>query len=291
MKSPNSISWAKPPRSFVKWAGGKGHLLQQLEEYLPRSFSTYYEPFLGGGAFFFHLAKRRPRFDAVLSDVNAELINAYEVVKNDVEALIKELQSCEARYKLAPKQYYYQIRAEEPLDDIKKAARLIFLNRTCYNGLYRVNKKGKFNVPFGRHKNPTVCDRENLIAVNQVLRWSNAKLLAVDYREATKDARKGDFVYFDPPYQPMSTTANFTSYTDSGFSFDDQLRLGEWFKELDKREVRVVLSNSNKKEIRRIYRRYSVRKVKALHAISCRADGRKAYTEFIVSNDGGPGAI
>lgn len=292
MKRLPTVPWARSPRPLVKWAGGKGQLLRQLEQYFPRSFSTYYEPFLGGGAVFFHLVERRPRFNAILSDINTELINAYDVVKNSVEGLIKELGLHEARYKLAPKEYYYHVRAEEPFDDVGKAARLIFLNRTCYNGLYRVNRMGKFNVPFGRYENPTICDKENLLTVSQVLRWSNAKLLAADYREATKGAEKGDFIYFDPPYQPVSATANFTSYTDSGFSFDDQMQLGDWFRELDKRGCRVFLSNSSKEEVRRIYRGYSVQEVKVLRAISCKADRRKGHTEFIVGNyDGGPGAI
>ena len=292
MKRIPAVSRAMSPRPFVKWAGGKGRLIRQLERYFPHSFSTYYEPFLGGGAVFFHLVEGRPRFNAILSDINTELINAYDVVKNSVERLIKELRRHESRYKLAPKEYYYQVRAEDPLDDVGRAARLIFLNRTCYNGLYRVNKMGKFNVPFGRYENPSICDRENLLAVSQVLRWSNAKLLAADYRKATKNAGKGDLIYFDPPYQPMSCTANFTSYTDSGFSFDDQIQLRDWFKELDKRGCRVFLSNSSKEEVRTIYRGYSVQEVEVLRAISCKADGRKGHTEFIVSNyDGGPGAI
>jgi DNA adenine methylase len=288
MKRLYTIPWTRSPRPFVKWAGGKGQLLQQLEQCLPQSFSTYYEPFLGGGAFFFYLVEHRPRFNAILSDINSELINAYDVVKNRLEKLIEELLRHEARYRLAPKQYYYQVRAEEPSDDVGKAARLIFLNRTCYNGLYRVNRMGKFNVPFGRYKNPTICDKENLLTVSQVLRWSNAKLLAADYREATKSAEKGDLVYFDPPYQPVSATANFTSYTNSGFSFDDQIQLGDWFRELDKRGCRVFLSNSSKEEVRRIYRGYSVQEVEVLRAINCKADRRKGHTEFIVGNyDGG----
>ena len=284
--------WARSPRPFVKWAGGKGQLLQRLEQCFPRSFSTYYEPFLGGGAVFFHLVERQPPFNAVLSDINAELINAYNIVKSSVEKLIKQLKLHEARYKLAPKKYYYQVRDEEPSDYVGRAARLIFLNKTCYNGLYRVNKMGKFNVPFGRYKNPTICDKENLLAVSQLLRWSDAKLLAADYKEATKEAEKGDFLYFDPPYQPVNATANFTGYTDMGFCFYDQVQLRDWFGELDRRGCRVLLSNSSKEEVRRIYRGYSVREVEVLRAISCKADRRKGHTEFIISNyDGGPGAI
>jgi len=279
-----TVPWARSPRPFVKWAGGKGQLLQQLEQHFPRSFSTFYEPFLGGGAVFFRLVESRPRFNAVLSDVNAGLINAYDVVKKRAQELIKKLVLHEAKYKLAPKKYYYQVRAEEPSDNVGRAARLIFLNRTCYNGLYRVNKAGKFNVPFGRYKNPTICDQENLLTVSHVLQWSNAKLLAVDYKKATKEAGKEDFVYFDPPYQPVSATANFTGYTNSGFSFHDQVHLGEWFRELDKRGCRVLLSNSDMEKVREIYAGYGLQEVEALRAISCKADGRKGHTELIISN-------
>jgi len=272
-------------RPFVKWAGGKGHLLQKLEQHFPRNFSTYYEPFLGGGAVFFRLVEKRPRFNAVLSDSNAELMNAYNVVKNNVAELVKQLRLHATRYKLSPKEYYYRARDEEPLDDVGRATHLIFLNRTCYNGLYRVNKKNKFNVPFGRYRNPTICDEENLLAVNEVLRRSNAKLLAADYRKATKSAGKGDFIYFDPPYQPESTTANFTSYTNSGFSFDDQMQLGEWFKELDGKGCQLLLSNSNTKEVREIYRKYNIREVETLRAINCKANSRKGHTELIISNN------
>jgi DNA adenine methylase len=271
-------------RPFVKWAGGKGHLLQKLERHFPRSFSTYYEPFLGGGAIFFRLVEKRPRFNVVLSDSNAELINAYNVVKNNVAELVKQLRLHATRYKLSPKEYYYRVRDETPWDSVGRAAHLIFLNRTCYNGLYRVNKMNKFNVPFGRYKNPTICDEENLLAVNEVLRRSNTKLLAADYRKTTEDAGKGDFIYFDPPYQPESATANFTSYTNSGFSFDDQMQLGKWFKELDGKGCQLLLSNSNTKEVREIYREYDIREVETLRAINCKANSRRGHIELIISN-------
>ncbi len=260
-------------------------MLQKLEWYFPSSFSTYYEPFLGGGAVFFRLVEKRLRFNAALSDSNAELINAYNVVKNNVAELITELRLHATKYELSPKEYYYQVRDEEPLDDVGRAARLIFLNRTCYNGLYRVNKRGKFNVPFGRYKNPTVCSKKNLLAISQVLRSSKAKLLAADYRKTTEDAGKGDFIYFDPPYQPESATANFTDYTNSGFSFDDQMQLGEWFEKLDGKGCQLLLSNSNTKEVREIYREYNIREVETLRAINCKANSRKGHTELIISNN------
>lgn len=270
----------------MKWAGGKSQLLDCLERHFPRSFATCYEPFLGGGAVFFYLVDTRPHFNAVLSDINSELITTYRVIKEQVESLIEKLEERRTEYMLEPEKYYYKVRAEEPADEVAIAARLIFLNKTCYNGLYRVNRKGKFNVPFGRYKNPKICDRENLRAVSQVLRWSTAKLLDVDYQEATKDAKAGDFVYLDPPYQPVSSTANFTSYTNSGFSHREQERLGEWFKELDLRGCQVVLSNSYTQEVRRIYHAYKdIEPVKALRAINCKGNNRTGHTELIICNN------
>jgi DNA adenine methylase len=278
------VPWRRSPRPFVKWAGGKGQLLPTLEQYFPTHFSTYYEPFLGGGAVFFYIVERRPRFTAILSDINEELITAYHVVKEKVEQLIKLLENHKAQYKLAPEKYYYKVREQDPTDEVEKTARLIFLDKTCYNGLYRVNKEGKFNVPFGRYKDPKVAGKENLRIVSQVLNWTNAKILPKDYQEATKDARKGDFIYFDPPYQPVSSTASFTSYTNSGFSFEEQKRLGNWFTELDKRGCQILLSNSDTKEIWDIYEGYQIETVAAMRAISCKGDKRKGHTELIICN-------
>jgi len=242
----------------VKWAGGKGQLLRSLEKHFPKTFGTYYEPFLGGGAVFFYLVDKRHRFNAVLSDINSELIVAYRIIKEQVEDLIMQLKNHEKQYKLEPEEYYYHVRNDhEPSGDVERAARLIFLNKTCYNGLYRVNKKGKFNVPFGRYKNPKICDKRNLLTVSKVLQWSSAELLVADFQESTNDAEKGDFIYFDPPYQPTSSTANFTSYTQSGFSKEEQERLGKWFRELDKRQCQILLSNSNTQEVHDIYNGYS----------------------------------
>jgi DNA adenine methylase len=278
------VPWSASPHPFLKWAGGKGQLLKRLGKYFPDSFSTYYEPFLGGGAVFFHLVQMRPKFTAVLSDVNEELITTYRVIKDNVEGLIEELEKHKIQYKQEPEKYYYQVRREEPADDVRKAARLIFLNKTCYNGLYRVNKKGKFNVPFGRYKNPKICDKENLRRVNQVLNWVNATILTADYREATADAKKGDFIYFDPPYQPISATANFTSYTHSGFSFEDQKALGQLFLKLNKRGCKILLSNSDTEKVWEIYQGFSIEKVPALRAINCKGNQRKGHTELIIHN-------
>ena len=279
-----TVPWRRAPRPFVKWAGGKGQLLGHLERYFPPSFGTYYEPFLGGGAVFFHLVERRSRFDSVLSDINEELIITYGVIKEHVEELVNHLKKHQANYKLSPKRYYYKVRTHDPSDAIERASRLIFLNKTCYNGLYRVNKKGEFNIPFGKYKNPKICDEENLRSVSQVLRWSNARIFAADYQEATSSAKKKDFIYFDPPYQPVSSTANFTSYTDSGFPEEEQERLAIWFKELDRRGCSVLLSNSDTPRIHGIYKGYHVQVVQALRAISCKGDRRTGHTELIISN-------
>jgi len=278
------LPWNRSPRPFVKWAGGKGQLLAKLEKHFPNRFNTYYEPFLGGGAVFFHLVERRPHFSAVLSDVNEELINTYRVVKDQLQKLIRLLRIHKIEYRKAPKEYYYRIRTQEPADEAERAARLIFLNKTCYNGLYRVNRQGKFNVPFGKYKNPKICDKENLQTISQVLRWTNARLLSIDYQKATSEAGEGDFVYFDPPYQPVSSTASFTGYTDSGFSYAEQERLGKWFRQLDSQGCYVLLSNSDTREVLDIYDGYSIERVPALRAISCRGSGRKGHTELVISN-------
>jgi DNA adenine methylase len=285
MEPLQTVAWSKSPRPFVKWAGGKGQLLEALERHFPETFGTYYEPFLGGGAVFFYLVGKRSRFNAVLSDINEELITTYCIIKAQVEDLISRLEQHKAKYELAHESYYYEVRKQKLEDDVERAARLIFLNRTCYNGLYRVNSKGMFNVPFGRYKNPRIVDRENLRLVSKVLNWSNAKLLVADYQEATKDAKEGDFVYFDPPYQPVSLTANFTSYTNSGFSTEDQERLGKWFRELDKRGCHILLSNSDAEQIAHIYSGYTKHQVQALRAISCKGDRRKGHTELIIVSD------
>ena len=281
-------SFAESAHPFVKWAGGKGQLLRNLEVSIPKSFRTYYEPFLGGGAFFFHLVKTRPPFRAVLSDKNAELIIAYQTVRNNVEDLILQLREHKKRYRLSPKKYYYEVRDCQPRGDIEKAARLIFLNKTCYNGLYRVNQKGCFNVPHGQHRNPNICDGKNLRAVSNVLKLTEASLSVADYECATRNAAANDLVYFDPPYQPVSSTSNFTSYTNCGFTFEDQCCLFSVFEKLDSRKCKILLSNSDVPEIKRMYSKFLVRRVKALRAINCTGERRTGHTELIITNYGVP---
>jgi DNA adenine methylase len=273
-------------RPFVKWAGGKGQLIKKLKRFYPEYFGAYFEPFLGGAALFFNLVEVHDRFEAILSDTNRELATTYKVIKEDPEGLILALLECKRKYEENPEKYFYEIRSSEPTLNVEIAARLIFLNKTCFNGLYRVNSKGKFNVPFGRYKNPKICDSENLLAVSNALRWSKAKILQADYQNATTDAKKGDFIYFDPPYHPISNTANFTSYTKNGFSLDQQQDLARLFKELQGRGCYVLLSNSNTPEILSLYydENIHVKVVPALRAINCKGNLRKGYTELIISN-------
>ncbi len=282
-RSPVGFS-SKSLHPFVKWAGGKGQLLPELSAYTPEKFQTYFEPFLGGGAFFFQLVKLKPGFKAVLSDTNADLIDAYQIVKGNVEKLIPLLLDHKIRYTRSPKKYYYEIRDSGPRNKIEKAARLIFLNKTCYNGLYRVNRRGKFNVPLGRYKNPNICDEENLRAVSHVLKLIDAQLLVADYKNATEKAVENDFVYFDPPYQPLSPTANFTSYTNHGFTVEDQGNLFSVFEKLDKRKCKVLLSNSDVSKIKKMYSSFKITRVQALRAINCTGNGRMGHTELLISN-------
>src|SRR3989449_5936618 len=209
---------------FVKWAGGKTSLLPHLFPHVPLRLSNYFEPFLGGGALFFGICSRMTSFNAHLSDTNNELVNAYSVIKESPEELIRLLSSFQREYdsEVDKSACFYRKREWRPTDPIESAARLIFLNKTCYNGLYRVNSKGEFNVPFGRYKKPRIINSESIRAVSRALRDTNADLRSADYRTSLSTCGKGDFVYLDPPYQPQSKTSSFTDYTPGGFSERDQ---------------------------------------------------------------------
>lgn len=264
---------------FLKWAGGKSQLLPQFQRFFPKKFGRYYEPFLGGGAVFFSLAPRT----ATLSDTNEELINAYQVVRNSVEELIAVL-----RRRFSQKndeENYYRIRDEMDLSrltDVERAARLIYLNKTCFNGLYRVNRSGRFNVPFGNYSNPKICDDVNLRRASTEL--ASASLRVCDFEEAVFKAKRGDFVYFDPPYAPLSPTSSFTSYTKDDFGETEQRRLAHVFRELDKRGVHVMLSNSPKPFIIELYRGFHTELVKATRAINSNGNGRGVIDELLVMN-------
>ena len=271
---------------FIKWAGGKGQLIPQIIRLIPTKFSRYFEPFLGGGAVFFQLASLDR--NAFLSDINYELINAYKVIKNHVEELIPALIYHQNEYNKYPKKYYYHLRdSTGVMNKINKAARFIALNKTCYNGLYRVNKNGLFNVPIGRYKNPIICDADNLRKMSVVLKRSGSYLGVSDYKKIlVEKAERDDFVYLDPPFYPSSNTANFTSYTNNGFSLEDQKELATIFDELTGKGCKVLLSNSNTEEIRSLYSNYShlTQVINVNRSINAIASKRAGHTELLIRN-------
>ncbi len=271
---------------FVKWAGGKSQLIPQIVRLIPSKFGRYFEPFLGGGAVFFYIASYDR--NAFLSDTNMDLINAYKVIRNHVDDLITTLKYHQIEYNKSPTKYYYQLRDRtNSLNNTESAARFITLNKTCYNGLYRVNKHGLFNVPIGRYKNPLICDTDNLRKMSVLLRQPGSCLGVSDYKKILLEkATKGDFIYLDPPFHPISSTANFTSYTDNGFTFEDQKELAIIFKELTRRECKVLLSNSDTNEIRKLYSDFSHLTVVATVNRSINSVGSKriGHKELLIRN-------
>jgi DNA adenine methylase len=276
----------REPAPFLKWAGGKRQILSAILRRLPERCGTYHEPFLGGGAVFFALAARGAFRRAVLGDRNADLIDAYLGVRDDVERVI-------ARLARMPhdRSFYERLRAADPrkLSGAQRAARIIYLNRTCYNGLYRVNRAGQFNVPFGRYENPRILDRENLRAASRALR--GAILGAGDFETVLARARPGDVVYFDPPYVPLSATANFTAYDREAFGPDEQRRLARVMGELRQRGVYALLSNSDVGVTRALYRDFPLETLRVRRAINSRADRRGPIPELLVRTLAGYGGL
>lgn len=284
-----------PARPFLKWAGGKGQLLPELQARLPARFRRYHEPFVGGGALFFSLWNSgRLRGGASLSDFNPELIACYEVVRDQAEELIDYLLQLKPRF--ADKAFFYEIRGWDRQPDfherpkVERAARTIFLNRTCYNGLYRLNNRRQFNAPFGNYKNPLIVDPENIREVSRAL--SNVELRTGDFAEVLDRAEPGDFVYFDPPYVPLSATASFTHYTHAGFDAAQQRRLAGVFAALAERGCYVMLSNSYTEFTREIYRQavgpdLVSYVVQASRKINCDGKKRGFVDELIVCNYSG----
>ncbi len=262
------------PRPFLKWAGGKSKLVETIMARFPHSFGDYFEPFLGGGAVFFGLGPER----AVLADMNLELVTAYKALRDDLPRVMAAL-----RKHRADRDHFYEVRAKDAssMSPTARAARMIYLNRTCYNGLYRVNRSGSFNVPFGKYDNPTICDEENLRAVSHALQ--DAQIEHADVFTTVAKARAGDLVYFDPPYDPVSKTASFVSYTEKGFTSEDQERLAQTFASLAERGVHAVLSNSDTPFIRKLYKGFRVETVHVRRAINSRADRRGPVAEVLVS--------
>src|ERR671912_785940 len=275
---------------FIKWAGGKSRLISQIKKFIPNEFNNYFEPFVGSGALFFYIIRsfkiKRDCY-AHLSDINPELINGYKIIKDNLTDLIKELQYNEIEYNKDPKRFYYKLREENyRFNHIQKAARFITLNKTCYNGLYRVNKKGLFNVPFGRYNNPKICDIENLTKVNKILNSINTDIENYDYQNIITKVKEDDFIYIDPPYHPLNETSNFTNYTVFGFDTNQQKRLANFFNELDKRKCKILLSNSDTIFIRDLYSQFkeNIIPLKALRSINSNSEKRKNHDELIIKN-------
>lgn len=271
-------------RPFVKWAGGKQQLLDQFEAFFPKSFNRYFEPFVGGGAVFFYLWNEGRIPNGVhLFDNNEELINAYKVVRDDVEGLIQLLTVHKRKHS---NDYYYNIRELDrhdiELSNIERAARTLYLNKTCFNGLYRVNSKGQFNVPIGSYKNPKIFDEDALRTASNALQEVNLK--TKDFRTIVDLAASGDFIYFDPPYDPLSKTASFTSYTADNFGDKDQEDLAEAFTTLSDKGCLCMLSNSYTPFILGLYDRFRIETVQAIRAINSDASGRGAIDEVVVLN-------
>ena len=264
-------------RPVLKWAGGKSKLVDRICALLPSKIETYYEPFVGGAAVFFALARQGRCKKAVLSDSNPDLINVYAALKADVDSVIKALR----RWKY-DEECYYRVRDEKPRLPVTQAARTIYLNKTGYNGLYRLNSKGQFNVPFGRYTNPTICDEPNLRLVAECLK--DVTLFVNDFGNVCKKAKKGDAVYLDPPYLPVSETAYFTSYDRHPFGLTEHERLADVFSDLAKRKVTAVLSNSDTPDTRKLFDQWTCEYPQVPRAINSRVSNRGPVSELLVVN-------
>ena len=274
---------------IMKWVGGKRQILDGIKKYIPGSFETYHEPFLGGGAVLFGLQPAR----ALVNDINAELMNVYAVIRDDIENLIDHLRVHDQAYRHHenPGEYFYGIRELDrdkalykDLTPVQKASRIIFLNKTCFNGLFRVNRAGQFNTPFGKYKRPNIVNEKILRAVNGYFNGADISLSCKDFETVLKAASKGDFVYLDPPYDPLSDTSSFTGYDRGGFDGEEQARLSRVCRRLDEQGVKFLLSNSATELIRELYRGFRIEIVQARRAVNARGDGRGDVDEVLVRN-------
>ena len=299
MKLFENMTQARP---FIKWVGGKTQLLDEVRKSLPRDFAsrqhvTYVEPFVGGGAVMFWILQAYPNIErAVINDINKELICTYHVIKESVEELIVELARIQDDYiplgAEARKAYYMEKRARfntKQTAPVETAALFIFLNRTCFNGLYRVNSKGEFNVPHGKYANPRICDADNLLACSFVLQ--RVEILCGDFAETGRYAGPDTLFYFDPPYKPITETSSFTSYSKEGFDDKEQLRLRDFCDQISKEKALFVASNSDPKDINpkenffdTIYQHFIIKRVSAARMINSDASGRGAISELMISN-------
>ena len=292
-------------RPFVKWAGGKGSLIPQLNNFYPYELKNgiierYIEPFVGGGAVLIDILQKYDVQEAYAFDINIDLINSYNIIKNNVEDLITNLKQMETEYlqleQEERKNYFYNKRDEynnytlkENEQNIQRAAQFIYLNRTCFNGLYRVNKAGKFNVPMGSHKNPTICDEENLRNLSKLIQ--NVQFQYGDYKRSMEYVTENTFMYFDPPYRPLNVISGFTSYTKEDFNDDNQRELAEFYRELNEQNVKLMLSNSNPKNTNKedtffdnIYQGFNIDEIYASRMINANSKGRGKISEILVTN-------
>ena len=292
-------------KPFVKWAGGKGSLISQLKKFYPFELEEgridkYVEPFIGGGAVLINILQEYDVKEAYAFDINIDLINCYNVIKNDVENLLKELDIKEKSFKKSEekerekifydiRQQYNSYKIKKDEISVKRASEFIFLNRTCFNGLYRVNKNGEFNVPCGKYKNPTICDVSNLRNLSYLIR--NVKFQYGDYKKSKEYIDCKTFVYFDPPYRPLSNTSGFTSYTKEDFNDENQKELAYYFRELNEKNAKLMLSNSNPKNINKddnffekIYKGFNINEISAKRMINANAKGRGKISELLITN-------
>ncbi len=294
----------KVVKPFLKWAGGKGQLLKEIERYYPfanGNITKYAEPFVGGGAVLFDILSKYDLKEIYISDINAELINTYRIIRDDVDALIKMLYTMQSEFiplDTDSRKIYYNEKRECFNDlkvngnesiNVEKAALMIFLNKTCFNGLFRVNKKGLFNVPMGAYKNPMICDKKNLRAVSEKLQ--KVIIICGDYRESADFIDENTFVYFDPPYRPITDTASFTAYTENLFNDEEQIELAHFVDDMHKKGAKVVISNSDPKNTNteddffdNIYSAHKIKRVEATRMINCKSEARGKIKELLISN-------
>ena len=299
-KNNNNIN-VKP---FLKWAGGKSQILSEIEKYYPFTNGTinkYAEPFVGGGAVLFDILNKYHLKEIYISDINAELINTYHIIRDNIDSMLHILSIIQNEfismdtdnrkaYYLKKRERFNELKVNDNKSiNIEKAALMIYLNKTCFNGLYRVNKKGEFNVPMGLYKNPTICDEENLRSVSEKLQ--NVTIVCGDYHESADFIDKDTFVYFDPPYRPLTTTSNFTAYTENVFDDNSQIELSSYINRLHKKEAKIVVSNSDPKNVNTndtffddIYASYFIRRVDAARMINSNSKSRGKIKELLISN-------
>lgn len=294
----------KTVKPFLKWAGGKGQLLKEIAQYYPfddAAITKYAEPFVGGGAVLFDILSRYDINEVYISDINAELINTYRIVKDKINELIALLSKYQSEYiplNTDARKGYYSVKRDRfnvlkvngnEQENIEKAALMIFLNKTCFNGLYRVNKKGLFNVPMGSYKNPLICNENNLRAVSEKLQ--KVKIVCGDYKKSADFIDENTFVYFDPPYRPITDTASFTAYTENQFNDDEQIKLARFVDAMHRKGAKIVVSNSDPKNANTdddffeiIYATHRIKRVEATRMINCNSEARGKIKELLISN-------